>query len=129
MDFKLYNDYELIYLIREHNEKALNLFINKYTILLGKLLSDKRIHGELYNDLLADGIFLVYKCLRIHNNEGNFYTLLKACMIRHISRKYKKQRLQEVIVDFSNFSSNQLNYNIVNYERNRRHDNGKEQNV
>ena len=34
-----YNDYELVYLVREQNEAALDILIQKYSPLIGKIAS------------------------------------------------------------------------------------------
>ena len=43
-----YNDYELVYLVREQNEAALDILIQKYSPLIGKIASSYYGVGFLF---------------------------------------------------------------------------------
>lgn len=101
MIFKDFNDFELIYLIKEHNEKALKLLIDKYEVILRKTLYDKKIYGYLYEELVLEGIFLLYKCVRCFDGVQNFYKYFAISVVRMIGKHLSKIRLNETIVSIA----------------------------
>lgn len=90
MIFKNYNDYELLYLYKEGNPKALELLIEKYTILTNKLLITYDI--EFKEDIRQDCIMVILNCIRRYdmNSKASFYTYTKVAIINRIFQ-YKKE--------------------------------------
>ena len=57
-----YNDYELVYLVREQNEAALDILIQKYSPLIGKIASSYYGVGFDYEDVFSrrtNGIYQI----------------------------------------------------------------------
>ena len=101
MIFKDFNDFELIYLIKDHNEKALKLLIDKYEVILRKILYDKKIYGYLYEELVLEGIFLLYKCVRCFDGAQNFYKYYAISVIRMVGKHLSKIKLNEKVVSIA----------------------------
>ena len=59
-----YNDYELLYLIKEQNEKALNILINKYIPLIYSIINRWNINYYEKEDYFQEGLY----CLNIAIN-------------------------------------------------------------
>lgn len=52
-----YNDYELVYLVREQNEEALHIIIEKYSPLIGKIASSYYGIGYDYQDFFKKAVW------------------------------------------------------------------------
>ena len=87
------NDYELIYLYRENNEKALNLILKKYFLLINKIIIEKGIK-ELVNDSYQDSLIVLYKCINSYDMDSNcsFFNYFLVCL----KRKLYKNKIKEL---------------------------------
>ena len=54
-----YNDYELVYLVREQNEAALDILIQKYSPLIGKIASSYWIRFRGLFSRRTNGIYQI----------------------------------------------------------------------
>lgn len=71
-DLKKYNDYELLYLINEGSEQALNILFAKYDTYIIKIVSnymDQR--NENFDDLVQEGRLVLYKCVKTYKDDNN----------------------------------------------------------
>ena len=69
MKFKEYNDYYLIYLIREmHCEVSLNLMFKKYEVFIRKKINSFRINRIDYDDYLQEGMIVLNKAVNHYDN-------------------------------------------------------------
>lgn len=91
VDYKEYNDYELLYLIAEHNEDAHHILYDKYRYIV-KLKAKKRLPyansiGLDYNDLIQEGMIGLSEAIRDFKVEKNvkFATFANLCIDRQIS--------------------------------------------
>lgn len=111
MDYKELNDYELIYQVREKNELAYGLLIEKYShlvdMLAKKYLKENRYVGLEYDDLFQEGMVGVMKALQDYNPDDTlFYTYASLCAKREMDRIIKtnsrmKQMALNEAVSFS----------------------------
>ncbi len=60
MDFRKYNDYEIIDLIKQGNEEALNLMFEKYRYLIAKKIIQFNL-TEDFDDFHQEGLMVLYK--------------------------------------------------------------------
>ena len=109
MDYKDFNDYELINYIAEGNEEANNILIKKYepliTSIASKMLPLCKNNGLDINDLIQEGMIgLNHAIDRYQEQEDTlFYTYAKKCIERKIisvvvsSRRNKNKILNESI--------------------------------
>lgn len=90
MDYRDYNDYELLSYVAEANEDALSVMFEKYQPLIQ--ITANRMYGYCkntgleYNDLVQEGMLglnvaiLSYK----NNKDTSFYTYAKTCIERRM---------------------------------------------
>ena len=63
------NDYELLYLINEGNEKALKLLFDKYDHLIRMLAKEYAPYGNRSADLAQEFRMILYKCIECYKEE------------------------------------------------------------
>lgn len=60
MDFRNYNDYEIIDLVKQGNEEALQLMIDKYRYLIAKKIIKFNL-TEDFDDYFQEGLLVLYR--------------------------------------------------------------------
>lgn len=107
MNYKEYNDYELIYQINDGDELSYNLLFKKYSNLIGKLAKyyynqNKNI-GIEYDDLYQEGMFALSNSLKDYDqNNTLFYTFFLLCVRREMERLVKSaRRFKHIILNDS----------------------------
>ena len=112
MNYKDYNDYELLDYIAENNEDANNIMYKKYEPLIYKTAKrmykyGKKVGLEL-NDLIQEGMLGLSKAIDTfdENGETMFYTYAKICIERKIisavvvsSRNHQKVLNESISID------------------------------
>lgn len=108
MDYKDYNDYELLNYISENNEEAINIMYEKYKPLIygiaNKMLKTNKVSGLELNDLVQEGMLALSKAIDRfdESNETTFYTYAKTCIERKImSQLITSNRLKRKILNDS----------------------------
>ncbi len=83
--FDNYNDYELLYLIREGSEFALNYLFKKYDVLIYKVAFKFYPNDDKFEDLLQEGRMVLYRCInKFDFNKGtSFYSFFNVCLKRY----------------------------------------------
>ena len=66
-----WNDYELIYLIKEGNELALNLMYHKYSNFIRIKARELGFRGFDLDDCIQEGLLLLTKAIKTFNNDYN----------------------------------------------------------
>lgn len=99
--FDNYNDNELIYLIREGSEFALNYLFKKYDVLIYKIATKYYDNGDKFDDLLQEGRMILYSCINSYdfNRGASFYSFFSVCL---------KRRYMKLINDDDYYSSTVL---------------------
>lgn len=114
MNDKYYNDDELVYMIGENSEEALNILIKKYEPLIINLARQYVKTVPFYSvdidDLVQEGRIAVLVALRKYNSKNNFlfYTFLAICIKRSFSNYIrpfltKKAINQLCVYDYEEF--------------------------
>jgi len=90
MNYKDFNDFELLDYIYSNNEDANEIMIYKYRPLIVKIASDfiKKSDGSLdLNDLVQEGMLALNDAIMTYNDdkEANFGTYAKICIERKIA--------------------------------------------
>lgn len=91
MDYKQYNDYELIYMVNENDENSRNLLVNKYKPLInsiaGSYYRNYKCIGYQYEDFYLETMFAFYNALYSYDpsKDALFYTYVILCMRRSLS--------------------------------------------
>ena len=84
-----YNDYELIYLIKEGSIPAKNYMFNKYSLLIKKIYREG-YYRQTYQllDFLQEGLLILEKVIYNYDNDFSysFFNYFKLCFSRRLSR-------------------------------------------
>ena len=90
MKYKDYNDYELIYMVRENNEESKDLLFRKYAPIIGKIslnfYNNYKDYGYEYDDFYQEAMIAFDKAIMNYNDskETLFYTFLVLCVKRSL---------------------------------------------
>lgn len=109
MDYKDVNDYELMYLIKENDEDAVNLMIGKYEPIIiniaRKFYPKVKLFGAEMDDLVQEGRIAVIKAINSYNQNSVsiFYTYVCICI---------KRRMITYLRNLSTSKQSPLNYSI-----------------
>lgn len=103
MDYKSYNDYELIYQIRENDEDSYNILFTKYSFLVNKLAYEyycvNKNFGIELEDLTQEGFYGLSLALKEYDSENAlFYTYAMLCIRREIERYLKYQKRNKHLI-------------------------------
>lgn len=118
MNYKNYNDYELFYLIKENDENAQTILIEKYQPIIKKTvkkyLNFGKSRGLDSNDLYQEAMIGFYKALKKYDSKKNnlFYTYVNYLIEGNVYNAIKK--------------SNNLNNRVLNESLSIYADDGKE---
>ncbi|MGL4949869.1 MAG: hypothetical protein ACRC5M_05765 [Anaeroplasmataceae bacterium] len=107
MIFSSINDYELIYLINDMNEKALELMYKKYSYLINKKVYEMGLNLNYKDDFMQIGYISLNTALNTFNEKYNksffkYYELiLRRDLIRH-NIKFSKYDLsvEDDVIDY-----------------------------
>lgn len=104
MIYKNYNDYEILYLVKENDESSLNLLFTKYNPLIYKVANkyydNTKNNGAELADLLQEGRIGLLRAINSFNqNKDNlFYTYANVCIERAINNYVAKLRSNKQLV-------------------------------
>ncbi len=100
--YKDYNDYELIYLIFEHNEKASKILINKYEKYIKKIVFE---YGLTYSkeDAIQECLILLFDCIKRYDMSSNsmFFTYYSVCVKHRIIKYLRMQTKDKQIMSYN----------------------------
>ena len=134
INYKDYNDYELIYLIKEGNESALNFFFDKYEKYIKKIVYSIYQNEEFdMEDCIQEGRISLYECIYKYNDDSetsffSFFTVVfKRKLIRLLQNNIKTSyilcedsvidylpRKREIKLEGKSFFSDKLKIDIFN---------------
>lgn len=86
MDYKDYNDYELLSYVAEANEEAMDVLFEKYHPLIqmtaNRMFNYCKNTGLEFNDLMQEGMLGLNLAINSYNNnkEASFYTFVRTCV-------------------------------------------------
>lgn len=113
------NDYELLYLIDENNEKALEIMIEKYKPLIWRVIRQMHIQSCDVDDYLQEGIICLYKAIKSFDCKYSktFTRYFELIWRRRIVTLLKDNSNYEIIddLDFLYVHSNILEEMITEY--------------
>ncbi len=100
--YKDYNDYELIYLIHEHNEKATKALINKYEKYIKKIVYE---YGLTYakEDAIQECLIILFDCIKRYKMSSNsmFFTYYSVCVKHKVIKYLRLQTKYENVVSYN----------------------------
>ncbi|MBE6137901.1 MAG: hypothetical protein E7176_05845 [Erysipelotrichaceae bacterium] len=62
-----HNDYELLYLVEEGCERALDFLYQKYMLFVNKLAYEIYPYGDKRYDLIQEGMMILFNCIKSFN--------------------------------------------------------------
>ena len=99
MEFKRINDYEILYLINEGNELALNFMFDKYEPLIKKLARGFYKSIEMTEDLIQEGRIILLSCIKGYSSYFNisFVYYFTICLKRGLREKSRSSYYEEFL--------------------------------
>ncbi len=99
-----YNDYELLYMISEESEEALEIMVNKYSVLIHSRLKKFRIQNNYLDDYYQEGLIVLFEAIKKYKTDSpmsftNFFDLLLQRRIMDLLRKNKKYFENNLLVE------------------------------
>ena len=97
MNYKIYNDYEILYLIREGNEVAYNIMFTKYEGYIRKIVSSFYHYGSKTEDLVQEGRIILSNCILKYNiyMSVSFFSYFTICLRRFVNKEIKKEYYED----------------------------------
>lgn len=86
MSYKNYNDYEIMYMIEEKSDDALDILYQKYIPIVKsyarRYASSAKRYGIEKDDLIQEGMYAIYRALRTYSTSHDtlFYTYVDFCI-------------------------------------------------
>ena len=122
MSYKDYNDYELLYMVKESDENAYNLLYEKYKPLINSLSKKySRVYqnyGIDINDFILEGYYGLDQAIKNFNEEDEykFKGLATTCINRQMQNLIRNAKLKKNLVLNNSLyyealeDSNEINY-------------------
>ncbi|MFA5720443.1 MAG: sigma-70 family RNA polymerase sigma factor [Acholeplasmataceae bacterium] len=101
--YKAYNDYELLYLVKEKDTVALNILLKKYERFIYKKVYTFFFHDD--GDYFQEGLLCLYKAIETFDDRFNktFMRYFEVILNRHFINIYNKnKRYNEMIESCKN---------------------------
>ncbi len=94
MNFADYNDFELLYLVKEGSERAQYILYLKYNIYIKKLAGKYFPYGDKKNDLIQEGLMLLHQSIHSFNSNIpiTFYSYLTIILHRKFVALVKRDK-------------------------------------
>lgn len=107
-DFKKYNDYELLYLIRANVEEAREVLFWKYSFLIKSRIHRLGVPRLYWDDYYQEGCLMLHRAIKIYDEDSKmsftkFFELLLKRRIITLLRKDLKEIEVEKIDDFDEY--------------------------
>ncbi len=103
--FQGHNDLELLYLIREGNQDALDIMFNKYKYFINKKIRDFNINAKSVEDFFQEGLITLNEAIRKYDESYNktFFKFFELFLVRRFSTLLAKETRQyEIVEKFKN---------------------------
>ncbi len=99
--FQGHNDLELLYLIKEGNQDALDIMFNKYKHFINKKIRDFNINGKSKDDFYQEGLIALYEAIKKYDENYNktFFKFFELLLVRKFSSLLSREQRQYEIVE------------------------------
>ena len=96
-EFKVLSDEEIIYYIRQKDNRALEFMMNKYKRLVEKKSKSYFLMGAGKEDLFQEGMIGLFKAIRDYNSkkEASFFSFAELCITRQMITAVKTSMRQK----------------------------------
>lgn len=107
------NDYELLYMAKEHNEEAIEFLYKKYyNTIYRKARQYSKSTNIFFYDYLNEAILAFYKAIDNYQDKNSFKTYLIICLDSSLKNFYKSEKSQKNKILNESISINEENENI-----------------
>lgn len=98
----MYNDNELLYLVKENSEEALEILVEKYRFCIWSKMRDMNIELASREEFLQEGLILLHKAIWSFIEEKNvtFYSYFHLLLTRKFIDLLRKQKREKRVVPF-----------------------------
>lgn len=98
-ELPLYNDQELVEMIRDGHDFALDFLMNKYKALVERKAKSYYLIGAGKEDVIQEGMIGLFKAIRDYNpnREASFYSFADLCVTRQMISAVKASTRQKHI--------------------------------
>lgn len=109
MNYKNYNDYELIYMVRENDEDSSDILLKKYEPIIKKISNEYYLkfskYGYDYEDFLQEAYISFYKAISNYDDKVKclFYTFVVMCIRRGLISFCRKITCGKKNLSYDNF--------------------------
>lgn len=111
MDFRKYNDFEIISLIQEGHEEALQLMVEKYRPLIAKKISKFNLTDE-FDDMFQESILILYKsCKKFSPVFNKSFTRYFELNLEHRLISAIRQRIRQTRI-FTEKANEFISYSV-----------------
>ncbi len=95
LDFRQYNDFEIIDYVKQGNEEALSLMVEKYRYLIAKKISKFNLVDE-FDDYFQEGLLILYKSILYfdESKRKTFTRFFEMNYERHLISALRKRKHQ-----------------------------------
>lgn len=129
MDYRYLNDFELVYMVREKDDDAMGIMIDKYMPIIRKMAChffvsyNKCVDKE---DLVQEGVIALYRSIKTYdNNTASFYTYvlisIKNAMLRVVltqtNDKNKANIYSKSIEEIEDYIGYSLDYFVMEEDK------------
>ncbi len=96
-----YDDYELIYLIREGNDDAMQVMITKYTFLIKKIVRKFNVNSQYREDFVQEGqMTLLQALMKFDESYGkSFFKFFELMVTRRFVTLLRKESMYGKTID------------------------------
>ncbi len=99
--FQGHNDWELLYLIKEGNQDALDIMFNKYKYFINKKIRDFNINDKSREDFFQEGLITLNEAIKKYDDNYNktFFKFFELLLVRRFSTILSRETRQYEIVE------------------------------
>lgn len=93
-----YNDFELLYLAKEGSEEAIEIILEKYKMLVFRLIKDFNVETKMKEDFIQEGLLMINKAINCYDaySKMTFTKFVEMLIYRRfidLMRKNKKETI------------------------------------
>ena len=116
------NDHELLYLIRQHNDAAMEEMLTKYEPLILKMISKYQFPFAQREDYLQEGRLTLLKAIENYQEEykktfTKYFELLLTNRFNSLYREYQKSKNQVLLEDVDTVASTETKEETVTIDQ------------
>ncbi len=99
--FQGHNDSELLYLIKEGNQDALDIMFDKYKYFINKKIRDFNINKKSVDDFFQEGLITLNEAIKKYDENYNktFFKFFELLLVRRFSTILNKESRQYEVIE------------------------------